>query len=272
MFGFLLHLPTVHVFGRPQVLLLLFSQFCLLALCLSRCFFFLSFFYPGNWLNWPNGYQNGMYSKHLRCVSDFRLKISEQFFFWLVCDFYWCASLGSYTSCRTHFARCRFPFCLQSALTKNCDHFVIRVNRTSSTYVIFKFQEIRCFFIICHCSVHKMTKLVVGPRLECMRVCVIDDNMWFNKLNKFTRNSVAFNTNNETPNMVLIQQPLHSISGCVCVAARTGDNKMIFDIRKRKFRIIMRSMFSTLETHYKWYIAYIYWLPRQNRSIYFYCV
>lgn len=43
--------------------------------------FFLSFFYPGNWLNWPNGYQNGMYSKHLRCVSDFRLKISEQFFF-----------------------------------------------------------------------------------------------------------------------------------------------------------------------------------------------
>lgn len=56
--------------------------------------------------------------------------------------------------------------------------------------------------------------------------------------------------------MVLIQQPLHSILGFVCVAARTGDNKMIFDIRKRKFRIIMRSMFSTLETHYKWYIVH----------------
>lgn len=113
------------------------------------------------------------------------------------------------------------------------------------------------------------------PDFLCVFVFEIDD-MWFNKLNKFTRNSVAFNTNNKTPKMALTTL-------CYCIRwwwpvgwcahnARTGDNKMIFDIRKRKFRIIIRSMFSTLETHYKWYIVRCInihlLISKRNRSIY----
>lgn len=207
---------------------------------LCGCVFFR--FQPVNWLNWTNSYQNGMYVQAFALVlcaifasliknpSEARLLFSSVCAILLMCKFGKWHKLP-HTFCPSH-----------SSLLENGDHFVIRVNRTSCTYVILSWRILVCAFIfdvfvlVSSTSVCFFSVVAIVRAVQCACSALVIDDMQFNKLSEFTRNSVAFNTNNKMPKKALTQNRTR----------RTGDDKMIFARSNKENCIIIWSMFSTL--------------------------